>query len=542
MKPVKSYFFFLLVAIVSLFTCKKQNDSNDWNKDLKFQVDTVINITETTALIKGTITLSSSQQYISEYGVDYDTVATFVNQNETQINTNSTDVKSVPFSITINKLITNTKYYARIWTQINPNPIGTEGRYTSSIKSFNTLKFPLQITKVQPDSGAYHDQFTITGKGFSWKLSDNKVLINGMEATVVGVYADSLKVQVPKKWNTGTIVLKLGNETINGPQFRYIDESYVVYTIAGDTIEGFTNGIGKAARFHFPSGIVADKDGNIFVTEYFNNCVRKISSEGIVSTLTGSTQSGYLNGSGTSALFFDPSGILIDNVTGNILVSEYGNPDVRIISSDASIIKAFVGCDTAGYVNGWGTKARFVGLKGIVQNPSGDFFVTEFWGGHIRKIDGFAQVTTFAGDGTKGCKAGLGTSASIGWPENIISDNNGNLYISGNNGKTIFKIDPTGMVTLFAGSGSATPYSFKYIEGLVATAQDHLLVTDNNCIKQIDPSGLVTIFSGNSGESRIINGGISKARFKSLRRIIKDNAGNFYIIDAQCIRKIEKVE
>jgi hypothetical protein len=538
MNRAKARLVFLLLAIVCLFSCKKNNETDNWNKDLKFQVDT-INITETTALIKGTITLSSSQQYISEYGVDYDTVSSFAHQNETLTNTHSTSTKSVPFSITISGLRTNSTYYVRGWTLLNPNPTGTQGYYYGNAKNFKTLKFPIQITKLSPDSGTYHDQVTIIGKGFN-RTGINNAMVNGVAAMVTAAYDDSLHVMVPKKCGTGIVTVSIGTENTSGPQFKYINEAYVVYTIAGGALSGLVNGVGTAARFDSPEGIAFDKNGNLLIADFLNHNIRKITPDMVVSTLAGSGigQHGYIDGSGTAAEFDGPGGIAIDQSTGNILVADYYNTCIRIVSTDGSSVKTFAGTNTEGYANGIGSNARFKGPRGIVQNHKGFFFVTDADGNRIRKIDGSGLVTTFAGDGTDGYTPGLGTAAKIGYPRAICSDINNNLYVSGYTGGTIFKIDSSGLVSILVGPGA-----FGNVTGITIDSQNNLFVIDQDkyCISQISPAGNVTLIGGKSTENKIVNGGISKARFKKLWGMTIDSSDNLYILDDNCIRKIEKV-
>jgi hypothetical protein len=543
MNRAKARLVFLLLAIVCLFSCKKNNETDNWNKDLKFQVDT-INITETTALIKGTITLSSSQQYISEYGVDYDTVSSFAHQNETLTNTHSTSTKSVPFSITISGLRTNSAYYVRVWTLLNPNPTGTQGYYYGNAKNFKTLKFPIQITKLSPDSGTYHDQVTIIGKGFN-RTGINNAMVNGVAAMVTAAYDDSLHVMVPKKCGTGIVTVSIGTENTSGPQFKYINEAYVVYTIAGGALSGLVNGVGTAARFNSPEGIAFDKNGNLLVADFLNSCIRKITPDMVVSTLAGSSigQYGYIDGSSSAAEFWCPSGLTIDITTGNIFVVDSYNNCIRIVKGDGSDVKTFAGTDTLGYKDGWGIKARFAEPSGIAKDNRGNFYVTDKINNRIRKIDGFGQVTTFAGDGYNRLKAGIGTLASIGSPDAITFDGNKNFYVSGLYGQSIVKIDTIGQVSVFVGQGGGTSGNLGCVTGIRVDAQNNLFVTDqvNNCLEQITPSGQVSIFSGKPTESKIVNGGISKARFKKLWGMTIDDSGNLYVLDDNCIRKIEKV-
>jgi len=207
------------------------------------------------------------------------------------------------------------------------------------------------------------------------------------------------------------------------------------------------------------------------------------------------------------------------------------------------MVKTFAGSTVNGYADGLGNQAKFKYLEGITQNTQGAFFVADHFNNRIRKIDGFGQVTTFAGDGTAGCKAGLGVNASIAGPMCIAADINGNIYVSGNSDKTIFKIDSTGLVSIYFGSGSGKTGTFGYITGIAVDNQNNLFVTDMNTytISKITPSGQMVILAGDPSVKKTIDGGTSKARFTKPYGITIDADGNFYIIDNYCIRKIEKV-
>jgi len=103
-----------------------------------------------------------------------------------------------------------------------------------------------------------------------------------------------------------------------------------VSTLAGDGTAGFNDGPGIQARFNNPGGIAVDSLGNVYVAEYINNRIRKISPEGEVSTLAGDGNPGYKDGLGPDAEFTYPSGIVVDPV-GDIYVVDAGNYRIRIL-------------------------------------------------------------------------------------------------------------------------------------------------------------------------------------------------------------------
>jgi serine/threonine-protein kinase len=159
----------------------------------------------------------------------------------------------------------------------------------------------------------------------------------------------------------------------------------VTGTLAGDTV-GFRDGVGTVALFNQPLGVCTDRAGNIYVADTYNNAIRKITPGGTVTTIGGKglDSAGFRNGADSIALFNQPVGVAIDTAD-NIYIADYGNNMVRKISS-VGIVSTFAGNDTAGYRNGPDSIAEFTGLAGIAVDDSGFVYVTEFYNNSVRKI------------------------------------------------------------------------------------------------------------------------------------------------------------
>ena len=170
-----------------------------------------------------------------------------------------------------------------------------------------------------------------------------------------------------------------------------------------------------------------DNSNNIFVAEGGANLIRKIDTSGNVTTFAGGLQ-GHLDDVGTSARFDFPMGLTSD-LSGNIYVAEYGNNTIRKITTTGTVT-TLAGTSGVGQslVNATGTAARFDRPSSICIDSSGNIFVTET-AGRVRKINTSNEVTTYAGN-TLGFADGNGTSAQFNDPYGITIDNNNNLYLT----------------------------------------------------------------------------------------------------------------
>jgi len=174
---------------------------------------------------------------------------------------------------------------------------------------------------------------------------------------------------------------------------RKISAGGVVTTFAGSGTGGSANGKGTAASFYHPTGVATDASGNVYVADNSNNLVREISPTGVVTTLAGSGAQGAANGTGTAASFSEPMAVTVDG-SGNVYVADYGNNVVRKISP-TGVVTTLAGSGISGLADGTGTEAYFSSITGITLDASGNVYVADNGNNLVRQISQAGVVTTF---------------------------------------------------------------------------------------------------------------------------------------------------
>jgi len=432
--------------------------------------------------------------------------------------------------------------------------------------------------------GAANPQLTVTYSGFvngdtPSKIQPPSITASASQSSSPGIYpiiaSGAVSGHYTFSYTPGTLTILGGNTTQTAPIIKYpkppqfISGQAItpitpantggtvpatvygqVSTVAGTVgVMGSTNGKGTAASFSQLQGITIDAKNNLYVSEYGND-IRKITSDGIVSTFAGSGVAGSANGRGTAASFNDPLGLAIDS-TGNIYVADQQNKLIREITA-GGLVSTFAGGGTA--ASGSRLKVGFSSPNAIARDNQGNFYISDEFYWVIDKITPDGQVSKFAGNGSSGSSNGLGTAASFNQVQGVTVDGQGNVYIADGGNFVVRKITPAGLVSTLAGNetmgvqdGIGSAASFSFFQGITADAAGNVFVGDNNEIRKITPDGAVKSIAGQptTSNSTMPNYGYAdgigtSAKFFSPSSLVFDNVGNLYITDAgnQLIRKM----
>ena len=338
--------------------------------------------------------------------------------------------------------------------------------------------------------------------------------------------------------------------SVQGTALGLTNTTDTVSTFAGTAgTQGFADGTGTAARFYYPEGITTDGT-NLYVANTFDETICKIGiANAVVTTLAGNGGIGSADGTGTGARFYDPFGITTDGT--NLYVADTYNDTIRQIVIATGQVTTLAGtAGASGPADGTGTTARFYDPSGITTDGT-NLYVADTGNYTVRQVViATGQVTTLAGSaGVLGQDDGTGTAARFNRPFGITTDGT-NLYVADTDNETIRQIViKTGVVTTLAGShlvgfadGTGTAASFHYPNG-ITTDGTNLYVADanNDAVRQIViATGQVTTLAGSALTRGSADGTGTAASFYLPEGITTDGT-DLYVADTynDTIRKIK---
>jgi DNA-binding beta-propeller fold protein YncE len=346
---------------------------------------------------------------------------------------------------------------------------------------------------------------------------------------------------------TGDVIVADTNHSV----IRRVTQAGVVTIVAGrGATPGSVNGIGSEARFRGPFGVAVDNNGVIYVADSANHAIRRIATNGEVTTLAGVMgSSGDSDGLPGQAKFNRPFDVAIDPTTGNLYVSDLGNNTIRKVTPAGQVTTFAGNSAVSGDRDGTGTEAYFAAPWGIDVDSAGNVYVADYSNSKIRKITPAAVVTTFSGDGVIGDTNGPAASSRFSGPAGLTIGSDGALYIADGFNYAIRRVSPLGDTSTFAGSvpssgtadGAGTEARFEFPKGIAVDAAGNAYVTDSNCtIRKITPQRVVSTLAGTPGQCGSTDGTGPNARFRDPHGIGVAPDGTIYVADTgnNTIRRI----
>jgi sugar lactone lactonase YvrE len=313
------------------------------------------------------------------------------------------------------------------------------------------------------------------------------------------------------------------------PQTRFGWSAFVT-TFAGDGSPGLKDGEGREARFANPFGVAVDASGNIYVSDAGeNNRIRKIAPNGTVSTIAGGVE-GFADGRGSEAAFNTPSGLAIDE-KGNLYVADTSNNRIRKVTSEG-MVTTIAGDGVAGSRDGPAQSAEFNGPLGVGVDKQGNVYVADTYNDRIRKVTPDGQVSTLAGGASPGYQDGPDSSSLFDTPCGVVADGAGNLFVADTGNGRIRKLTGDQVSTFAEGvTGPDGTSALAAPIGLAITHDGYLYVAENRRgrIVQLDPSGQGRVIAG--GSNGFANGDGPRARFNGLAGLASDAGGALYVAD-----------
>ena len=323
----------------------------------------------------------------------------------------------------------------------------------------------------------------------------------------------------------------------------------VITTVAGTNISGFFGDGGAAtnARLSSPQGVAVDGCGNFLIADSANNRIRRVDTNGIISTIAGTNFSGFSGDGGAANLagLSGPYGVGVD-VWGNYWVADRGNNRIRLVDTNG-MITTVAGTNAYSYSGDGGpaTNASMRSPSGVTVDGYSNLFIADYNNLRIRKVDTNGIISTIAGNGVFGFSGdgSAATNASFKSPQGVALDSCGNLFIADTANNRIRMVDTNGTITTIAGTnasgyagdgGPAARASLSGPAGVTIDSFGYVFIADtmNHRVRQVDSSGTITTVAGNGTTSFSGDGGpATNASLYQPSSVAMDSSGGLLIAD-----------
>jgi sugar lactone lactonase YvrE len=383
---------------------------------------------------------------------------------------------------------------------------------------------------------------TVAGNGTSGYSGDGGLATSAQFSDPTGVAVDTAG---------NLFIADTGNNRV-----RKITSRGVISTAAGNDISGYSGdgGLATYAKLNRPASVVADIAGNVFIADTNNYCIRKVTPDGIVSTVAGNGTYGFSGDGGPAvyAQFSSPAGVAVD-AAGNLFIADSRTARIRKVTPDGVINTVAGGGTQYPGDSGPATAARFVEPIGIAVDAVGNLYITDY--AKVRKVTPSGVISTVAGNGTLGFSgdSGPATLAKISSPKGVAIDLAGNVFIADTSNCRVRKVTPDGVISTVAGGGTqypgdgglATSAMLDSPYGVAVNTAGTLYIadTDNSRIRKVASDGIISTIAGYGVSGYSGDGGpAAYAQLDHPTGIAVDTRGRLFVADTNNsrVRKIFK--
>jgi sugar lactone lactonase YvrE len=325
---------------------------------------------------------------------------------------------------------------------------------------------------------------------------------------------------------------------------------------SGDASYSGDGGQATGAGLNEPLGMAADAAGNLFFADTGNNVVRKITPEGLITTVAGNGTCCFSGDGGpaTSAQLNAPNAVALDAI-GNLYIADANNNRIRKVTPNG-VISTCAGTGTPGF-SGDGGPANLAQLNGplaVAFDQVGNLYIADMWNYRVRMVTPSGTISTFAGNGSYGSSGdgGPATSATLGYPQALAVDAAGNVYIDDWAWCNVREVGTNGTIKTVAGqgpnypgdNGPATSAGLTYPSGVAVDPSGNLYIAEQYGYRlRIVTNGVITTFAGNGSNYFGDNGPATAAGVLAPQGTALDSAGNLYIADTSnnVVRKVTRL-
>jgi DNA-binding beta-propeller fold protein YncE len=325
---------------------------------------------------------------------------------------------------------------------------------------------------------------------------------------------------------------------------RVADSVGTLSIFAGTGTDGAaTAGPATSSNLNYPTGVAVDSSGNVYIADYSNNVVEKVTPSGTLSVFAGTgTDGAPTAGPATSSNLNGPTGVAVDS-SGNVYIADNSNHRIEKVTPSGTL-SVFAGTGTKGAPTaGPATSSNLNDPTGVAVDSSGNVYIADQSGKRVVKVKPDGTLSVFAGTGTAGAPtAGPATSSNLNNPAGVAVDSSGNVYIADKSNNLVEKVTPDGTLSVFAGTGTqgsptpgvATSSKLYGPTGVAVDSSGNVYIADrsNELVLKVTPSGTLSVFAGTGTQGAPIAGPATSSNLNHAFGVAVDSSGNVYIVDS----------